>query len=170
MIKRLCLTLFVLGALFAGCSKEKTEAPATVGSPAPDFTLRDLAGHEVRLADLRGNVALVNFWATWCPPCREEIPSMLRLNRAMVGKPFRMLAISIDEGGKQAVEAYLSKDGAALPVLLDTDRKIGKRYGITGVPETFIIDRKGVIMKKVIGPLAWDDPAVVKFIEDAFTR
>lgn len=95
---------------------------------------------------------------------------MLRLNRAMAGKPFRMLAISIDEGGKQAVEAYLSKDGAALPALLDTDRKIGKRYGITGVPETFIIDRKGVIMKKVIGPLAWDDPAVVKFIEDAFTR
>jgi peroxiredoxin len=170
MIKRLCLTLFVLGALFAGCSREKAEAPATVGSPAPDFTLRDLAGHEVRLADLRGNVALVNFWATWCPPCREEIPSMLRLNRAMAGKPFRMLAISIDEGGKQAVEAYLSKDGAALPVLLDTDSKIGKRYGITGVPETFIIDRKGVIMKKVIGPLAWDDPAVVKFIEDAFTR
>lgn len=170
MIKRLCLTLFVLGALFAGCSREKAEAPAMVGSPAPDFTLRDLAGHEVRLSDLRGHVLLVNFWATWCPPCREEIPSMLRLNRAMAGKPFRMLAISIDEGGKQAVEAYLSNDGAALPVLLDTGGKIGKRYGITGVPETFVVDRKGVIIKKIIGPLAWDDPAVVKFIEDAFTR
>lgn len=167
MTKRLLLALLILAALFAGCSREKAQPQAREGNPAPDFTLRDLAGREVRLADLRGKVVLVNFWATWCPPCREEIPSMVGLNRAMAGKPFQMLAVSIDEGGKQAVEAYLAKAGAALPVLLDTEKKIGKRYGITGVPETFVIDRQGVILKKVVGPLAWDDPTVVKFLSDA---
>jgi thiol-disulfide isomerase/thioredoxin len=112
-------------------------------------------------------VALVNFWATWCPPCREEVPSMAELNRLMAGKPFRMLAISIDQEGKEAVEAFFKQANTALPAYLDSDGAIGKRYGITGVPETFVIDRKGVILKKVIGPLDWTAPEVVKFLDEA---
>jgi peroxiredoxin len=85
----------------------------------------------------------------------------------MAGKPFRMLAVSIDTGGKSAVEAYFTKAGVALPTLLDPDTKVGKRYGITGVPETFIIDQKGVILKKIVGPLDWDHPEVASFLQDA---
>lgn len=158
-----CLSIFM-----AACSSKETPKVAVVeGAQAPDFTLGDLSGNKTRLSDLKGNVVLVNFWATWCPPCREEIPSMAVLNRVMTGKPFRMLAISIDQGGKGAVSEYFSRSGTALPALFDPDGKVGKLYGITGVPETFVIDKRGVIIKKVIGPIDWSDPAVVKFLEDA---
>jgi peroxiredoxin len=169
MIK-LCraVLLIVLAAALWGCARE--EKPALAGNPAPDFTLRNLAGQEVKLADLRGKVVLVNFWATWCPPCREEIPSMDRLNRAMAGKPFQMLAISIDEGGKEAVEGFFNKAGVVLPALLDPGQTTGKRYGITGVPETFIVDKKGVILKKVVGGLDWSDPMVAGFLENAMKQ
>jgi len=160
---RSVLCAVLLFALW-GCARQ--EKPALEGNHAPDFALRDLAGQEVRLSALRGKVVLVNFWATWCPPCREEIPSMGRLNSAMAGKPFRMLAVSVDEGGKKAVEGYFAKAGVTLPALLDSDGAVGKRYGITGVPETFVIDGKGVILKKVVGPLEWDHPEVIRFLNE----
>lgn len=152
----------------AACSKKEQPLPGE-GKPAPDFTLKNLAGENVNLASLRGKVVLVNFWATWCPPCREEIPSMVKLNQAMAGKPFQMLAISIDEGGKEEVEKFYKSAGASLPTLLDTEQQVGASYGITGVPETFVIDPKGVILKKVIGPLDWSHPDVVRFLEQAMS-
>lgn len=147
-----------------GCSRKEAPQPAAEGKSAPDFTVQDLVGKETRLSDLKGKVVLVNFWATWCPSCREEVPSMAALNQLMVGKPFQMLAISIDQGGKEAVEAYFQQANTFLPAYLDSNRGIGKMYDITGVPETFVIDRKGVIIKKVIGPLDWSAPEVVKFL------
>jgi peroxiredoxin len=149
----------------AGCSKE-VEKPAVEGNYAPDFTLKDLNGQEVQLSSLKGKVVLVNFWATWCPPCREEIPSMMKLNQAMQGKPFQMLAISIDEGGKEDVERYFKKQGVSLPALLDSDGKVAKRYGTTGVPETFVLNTKGLIVKKVIGPMDWASPQVVAALDE----
>ena len=149
------------------CSNREAPKPAAEGKQAPDFILADIYGRETRLSDLNGEVVLVNFWATWCPPCRDEIPSMVTLNRLMTGKPFRMLAISMDQGGKDAVNDFFKKSGLTLPVLLDSDGSVGKLYGITGVPETFVIDRKGVIIKKFIGPLDWSAPEVVNFLTDA---
>jgi peroxiredoxin len=156
----------VLLALFVvpGCNK-KLE-PAVEGKLAPDFTLKDLSGRPVQLSSLKGKVVLVNFWATWCPPCREEIPSMLKMNQAMQGKPFQWLAVSIDEGGKGAVEDFMKKSGAVMPTLLDTDGAVSRRYGTTGVPETFVIDTKGVIMKKVVGGMDWSSPEVLAALAD----
>jgi peroxiredoxin len=165
VMKRLMYAMVLLAVLAAcGCSK-KDEKPAVAGNPAPDFTLKDLSGKEVTLSSLKGKVVLVNFWATWCPPCREEVPSMVRLNQIMQGKNFQMLAISIDEGGKDAVEGYFKKAGVTLPALLDTDGKVAKRYGTTGVPETFVVDTKGVILKKVIGGMDWTNPEVVAALD-----
>ncbi|SNB44736.1 TlpA disulfide reductase family protein [Geobacter sp. DSM 9736] len=164
MKKWTCLLVALTLAVLAACSKK--EAPPAEGKPAPGFALKDLAGGETSLEGLRGKVVLLNFWATWCPPCREEIPSMMKLNQAMAGKPFQMVAVSIDEGGKEAVQRYFQSSGTSLPTLLDTEQKVGRRYGITGVPETFVIDRKGVIMKKVIGPMDWSQPEVVKYLEE----
>ncbi len=167
-MKRLVLITLLLSFItLAACSPKETHVKAVVGKPAPDFVVRDLNGRETRLSDLRGNVTLVNFWATWCPPCREEVPSMAALNRLMTGRPFRMLAISIDEGGKETVQSFFKGAGVELPAYLDTNTAIGKMYGITGVPETFVVDRNGVIIKKVIGPLEWNSPEVVKFLNDA---
>lgn len=156
------LILSSMFALMVGCAKESP--PAVEGNPAPNLKVTGRDGKTVQLSDLRGEVVMVNFWATWCPPCREEIPSLMRLNAAMAGKPFRMLAVSIDEGGAAKVEQFLRTTGSTLPVFFDPARKAGNRYGITGVPETFIIDKKGVIVKKIIGPLPWDDPQVIGFL------
>jgi peroxiredoxin len=158
--------LLLLGLFVgAGCAKHDME-PAVEGKLAPDFTLKDLSGRPVQLSSLKGKVVLVNFWATWCPPCREEVPSLVKMNQMMQGKPFQLLAISIDEGGKDAVTSFFKKAGAELPALLDTDGAVSRRYGTTGVPETFVIDTKGVIMKKVVGGLDWSSPEVLAALED----
>lgn len=168
-MKRWILAVFMLAAFAAsGCTKH--DAPAVEGKAAPDFTLNDLSGRPVQLSALKGKVVLLNFWATWCPPCREEIPSMIRLNQAMQGKAFQMLAVSIDEGGREAVDSFFKRGGAALPALLDTDGKVARRYGTTGVPETFIIDAEGVIRKKVIGAMDWSSPEVLSALDDIIGR
>ena len=168
-MKRWALSLLLLAVLaLAGCTKK--EAPAVEGALAPDFTLKDLSGKPVQLSSLRGKVVLVNFWATWCPPCRQEIPSIMRLNQLMQGKPFQLLAVSIDEGGADAVSSFFRQSGASLPALLDTDGAVSRRYGTTGVPETFIIDGKGVILKKVVGSLDWSSPEVISFLDENAKR
>ena len=157
-MKRLLVMFAVLAAL-AGCTGG--DKPVREGDSAPDFSLKDLSGRETKLSDYRGKVVVVNFWATWCPPCRSEIPSIARMNAAMAGTPFQLLTVSIDEGGKEPVEALFRNMNVRFPTLLDPSGKVGKRYGITGVPETFIVTPKGVVAKKVIGPLEWDDPRVL---------
>lgn len=164
-MKRIFAVLLLFIAVVAsGCSKK--EVPAQEGGAAPDFTLSDLSGKQVQLSSLKGKVVLVNFWATWCPPCREEIPSMVKLNQIMQGKNFQMLAISVDEGGKQAVQEFFRQNGVTLPALLDTDGGVARRYGTTGVPETFVVDGKGKIRKKVIGGVEWSSPEVVRYLEE----
>lgn len=155
-------------ALVVACSKESS-APRP-GSVAPDFSIKDATGKTVQLSDLRGNVVLLNFWATWCPPCKEEVPSLSRLNARMTGTAFRMVTISIDEGGGNAVESFFRLAGHRLPTLLDPAGSVGKLYGITGVPETFIIDPQGVIRKKIVGPRAWDDASVISYLSELQKR
>ncbi len=164
----------ILGLCFlSACDRDKKGMPGksavgTVaeGSVAPDFSARALDGKEVRLSSLKGKVVMVNFWATWCPPCKEEIPSMMRLARLMEGKPFQMLAISIDEGGRSAVENYFTSSGNSLPAYLDGDGSIAKSYGITGVPETFIVDKSGVVQKKIVGGLDWSGSDAVAYLNE----
>ena len=135
-------------------------------SAAPDVSVVSIAnGSTLKLSDLKGKVVLLNFWATWCPPCREEIPSMMKLNGFMVGKPFQMVAISIDEGGKKDIDSFFKETGFFLPTYLDENGASSKSYGVTGVPESFIIDKQGILVKKIIGGFAWDSPEAVSFIE-----
>ncbi|MSN25536.1 MAG: redoxin domain-containing protein [Geobacter sp.] len=151
------------------CSKTDTAKKISVAqekSAAPEISVVSVAdGTPLKLSTLKGKVVLLNFWATWCPPCREEIPSMMKLNSAMNGKPFQMVAVSIDEGGKKDVESFFKESGFSLPAYLDADGTASKLYGITGVPESFVIDKQGVVVKKVIGGLAWDSPEVFSFLE-----
>ena len=177
MKKSVLYILLLAIALLPACSREKSPAkPAAVsaakaveGSAAPDFTVKALDGKDVTLSSLKGSVVLVNFWATWCPPCKEEIPSMIRLNQAMAGKAFRMLAISIDEGGKEAVDNFF-KGSKELPVYLDTDAKTSQLYGTTGVPETFIVDKQGTIQKKIVGGMDWSAPEVIAYMDDLLKK
>ena len=168
-MKRLVLSVLVVMMIGAGCTKEKKELsalPATEGNPAIDFSLSGPSG-EVRLSALKGNLVLVHFWATWCPPCREELPSLAKLNGQMKGKPFRLLAVSIDKDGNEAVQRLFAQLGITLPVLLDPTGGVAHRYGTTGVPETFIVSPAGVILKKVVGPLEWTSPEVLSYLDSA---
>ena len=126
-----------------------------VGSRAPDFTLVSLGGGSVRLSDYEGKVVLLNFWATWCRPCREEMPSMESLYRRLKTREFEILAVSIDIQGQDVVQPFVAKYDLTFPVLLDPDNRIYGLYRVTGVPETFIIDKKGLIVSKIIGPRNW---------------
>ena len=166
------LSFFLITCLFlsmTACTKTESTKMITVAkekSPAPDVSVVALSnGSTLKLSDLKGKVVLLNFWATWCPPCREEIPSMMKLNTLMAGKPFQMVAISIDEGGKAAIESFFKGTGFILPTYLDESGASAKSYGITGVPESFIIDKQGVLVKKIIGGFAWDSPEAVLFLE-----
>lgn len=134
------------------------------GEPAPDFLLSDLQGKEVRLSELRGNLVFLNFWATWCPPCRDEMPSMEALYRKLQGRAFQMLAVSIDDS-KNQVERFQNSFQYTFPMLFDDGQKVAALYRTTGVPETFIISPDGIIVSKIIGPYDWNTAETLEYIE-----
>jgi peroxiredoxin len=128
---------------------------------APDFAVPDLAGQAIRLSALRGKVVVLNLWTTWCPPCLEEMPSMERLWASLHGDDFALLAVSQDEEGRHVVEPFVERMRLSFPVFLDPDRQVGDRYGVWGYPETFVIDRNGYVVERVIGPRNWAAPAQI---------
>jgi peroxiredoxin len=128
---------------------------------APDFAVTDLQGRTVRLSALRGKVVLLNLWATWCVPCVEEMPSMERLWASLRGDDFALLAVSQDEEGRRTVEPFVEKMHLSFPIFLDPERQVGDRYGVWGYPETFVIDRNGYVVERVIGPRNWASPEQV---------
>jgi len=130
--------------------------PLTVGKPAPDFVLPDLADKSVRLSDYRGKVVFLNFWATWCKPCREEMPSMEVLYKNFEKDGFVVLAVSIDRvTTKKDIPPFIKSMNLTFPVLVDSWGQTDKRYKLMGVPETYVIDQQGVLREKVIGPRDW---------------
>ena len=168
-MKRFLVLLYVILLLIlSACQNDKPASqPQT---QAPDFTLTSLTGQKIRLSEFRGKVVLLNFWATWCPPCREEVPSLAKLANAMSNSKFQMITVAIDKEGRKAVGEYFLHAGVLLTTLLDTDGAVGKIYGITGVPETFIIDKNGLIKKKVIGPIDWSEPDTIQYLRDLANR
>ena len=117
---------------------------------APDFHLKSLDGQVVSLNDFRGKPVLINFWASWCGPCREEMPYLQQVYDEWTGKGLVLLTIDIGET-PAAIKKFFAENNLSLPVLLDSDKEVGRVYGITGVPETFLIDKNGIIRKKKIG-------------------
>jgi len=155
--------LFLIGslALFIVACGEKPVA--TVGKPAPDFDTVDLKGDIWSLSRLKGKVVFVNFWATWCAPCREEMPSMQRLYVKLPKDKFEMIAL-FNSDKEPAVKKFVSQLGLTFPILSDEFNFAGPKYGITGLPETFIVDKQGVIREKFIGPAEWDTPETMEML------
>ncbi len=148
----------------------KTTEPIQPGLEMPNFTFPDINGREVSLSDHRGKVVLVNVWATWCPPCRQEMPSMQSLYEKFKGENFEILAVSIDSEGRAAVAPFMRKMNLTFPALLDPGETIRSLYGITGVPESFIIDKQGILVEKIIGPINWATPEVFFFFKDLIQK
>jgi DsbE subfamily thiol:disulfide oxidoreductase len=157
MLKGLTYSIMTLTAAVMLTACGKPPQLATVGKPAPDFSLTDRQGRTWKLSKLKGQVVLVNFWASWCPPCREEIPSMENLYRSLPADRFKMLSI-LYKDEPAAADTLAATLGVTFPVLVDPGDKTGLAYGLTGVPETFIVDKKGILREKFIGPRQWDTP------------
>lgn len=134
------------------------ETAPEVGKSAPEFELKDLSGARVRLAEVRGKVVLLNFWAEWCGPCRAEMPFMESLYNAFKDKGLVVLAVSVDRSEK-AVKAFVSEKKLTFKVLMDKDKEVSfDQYGVIGLPTTFLIDKnkKGGVAEKFMGPMEWD--------------
>lgn len=144
--------------------------PVAVGTRAPEFSAMTLdpEPREVSLADHRGNVVLVNIWATWCIPCRKEMPSIERLHQEYSEHGLRVLAVSVDNAGaEQAIRDFVSEYELTFQILHDPANAISTRYHVTGYPESFLIDSDGVIRKKIIGETDWfsrDNRALVALL------
>jgi cytochrome c biogenesis protein CcmG/thiol:disulfide interchange protein DsbE len=122
------------------------------GFLAPDFTLDQLNGGQIRLADLRGKVLLINLWATWCPPCRAEMPAIQRVYEANRGLGFEVLAVNMThQDSEQSAAAFVEQHGLTFPVLLDRTGQVGRLYLMRALPSTFLVDREGVIQQVMIG-------------------
>lgn len=131
---------------------------------APDFSLQDLNGKRFSLNQFKGKVIFINFWATWCGPCKEEMPSMEVLHQQFKGKNFVLLAVSVDYGGQQLVKEFINKYQYTFPVLIDPKCKTFDLFKIKGIPATFLIDKKGRMVGKATGPRDWKSPEVASLI------
>jgi cytochrome c biogenesis protein CcmG/thiol:disulfide interchange protein DsbE len=151
-------------------STSRTTKLIQPGLEVPNFAFPDINGKQISLSDHRGKVVLVNVWATWCPPCRQEMPSMQRLYEKFKGDNFEILAVSIDSEGREAVAPFMQKMHLTFPALLDPGETIRPLYGITGVPESFIIDKRGILLEKIVGPMNWATPEVFSLFKDLIQK
>ena len=150
---------FVLFALGIGCAPKIP--PPTLGQQVQDFELADLDGERHALTDYRGEVVIINFWATWCPPCRDELPSLERLHRTMKDKGVRILAVSVDERYDD-LELMSESFQLSMTVLHDSGKRVSRLYQTFKFPETYIVDPDGILRSKIVGPRDWMDPTVIR--------
>ncbi|MGH7048321.1 MAG: TlpA family protein disulfide reductase [Stellaceae bacterium] len=138
--------------------------PAPAPRPAPDITFADAAGHQLTLSDFAGKIVLVNLWATWCAPCRSEMPSLERL-QTRFGDKLTVLAISEDIGGEKAVAPFVEKLGLkAVKTYLDPKSMVAQAFKVDGLPTSFLIDREGRVLGHVVGEAKWDSPKLLAVI------
>ena len=167
-MRRISVLLGLSTLLLAGCYSNTR--PAHIDSSAPDFTVQD-ADRKISLSDLRGKIVVLNFWATWCPPCIEEMPSLVQMQKKMQDKGITVLAVSVDDDGND-YHKFLKDHSIDLLTVRESGQRTDKgviapvssRYGTIKVPETYIIDRGGVIRRKFIGPVDWNQTEIVEYL------
>jgi peroxiredoxin len=151
-------------ALFLMPETKSYREIASVGQPAPDFEYLDSKGKLWKLSELKGKVVFINFWATWCVTCKGEMPHKEALYEMMQDEPFQMLGMLFRDDPANLAEYYKTQK-VSLPTLISPDNESAKMFGITGVPETFIIDKEGIVREKIVGPKEWDDDESVAIIK-----
>lgn len=153
----LCLSpLLLLSGCYSG------SRPSRIGSIAPDFTVQD-SDRTVTLRQFRRNVVVLNSWATWCPPCVEEIPSLVSMQRRLRDRGVTVLAVSIDVDADM-YHRFLKQHGVNLLTVRDPEQKSSSLYGTSGWPKPYIIDRNGVLRRKLVGPVDWNSPEITEFL------
>lgn len=153
-MKRLLSTVVVCLILMGICGM--AARPPLVGSPAPEITLKNLQGQEVRLSDFRGKVVLLNFWATWCKPCKEEMPAMQASYDKLRDEGFVVLAVNELEDTEKVAE-HIRAHHHTFPVVMDHSNSVANRYGVVGLPASFLIDRQGIVREHIFGSLLTEE-------------
>ena len=161
MVRR-CFLLFALFAVALDSACYSRSRPNRIGAMAPDFTLQD-SDRKVVLSQFRGQVVLLNFWATWCPPCDAELPSLMSMQDRMKSKGVTVLGVSIDVDS-DAYHRFLIQRNVNFLTVRDPEQRVSSMYGTSGWPETYIIDRHGVLLRKIVGPTNWTAPDMLEFL------
>jgi peroxiredoxin len=159
-VRRRALLIALATLTLVGCYSGTR--PPRIGTAAPNFTVQD-ADRKLTLSDYHGRIVVLNFWATWCPPCVEEMPSLLQMQQRLKDKNVVVLAVSLDED-EGAYHRFLKDHRVNLITVRDPDLKSSELYGTFKYPETYIIDRNGVLQRKFIGAVDWNQPEVVDFL------
>jgi peroxiredoxin len=146
--------------ILAGCYSGTR--PPRIGTAAPDFTVRD-SEHSVTLSQLKGQIVVLNFWATWCAPCVEEVPSLVQMQQRMKSKGVTVLAVSVDADDNE-YRRFVKNHSVNLLTVRDPDQKSNALYGTSKFPETYIIDRNGMVRRKFIGAVDWTEPEIIDFL------
>jgi thiol-disulfide isomerase/thioredoxin len=172
MGKKLIFLIAILLALNLPANADESGLFSKIGAKpikdhkkTPDFCLEELNGEKVQLAALKGKIIFLNFWATWCGPSREEMPSMEALVRHYKETDFLFLTISIDCGGREPVRKFIERHRYRIPILLDPAGKTLELFEISRIPATLIIDRNGRMIGRVIGPRNWGSPEVFSLVD-----
>jgi peroxiredoxin len=157
--------LFILLVVAAPATAQDRQnlTPVADKPAAPDFNLMDINGERHRLSDYKGKIVIVNFWATWCPPCREEMPSMQRAWQPLEQRNVVMLAINVGED-EDTIFEFTSDYPADYPLLMDRDSSVIQRWPVRGLPTTFVVDTAGRLVFQAIGSRDWDDPELMERI------
>jgi len=161
----LCVALILLGCVFIQHSQANELRDFTEKRATPPLELKDIHGKQHSLADYRGKVVLVNFWAGWCQPCLQEIPQLIKLAEILKDKPFTILAVNVAEEKKLAGYGFVKKMDEHMVMLMDTDSKAFERWKGIGLPSTFVLDPAGVIRYEAYGPVNWDRQDIVSAFE-----
>ena len=159
-MRRVSVLLGLSILLLTGCYSGTR--PAHIDSVAPDFTVQD-ADRKISLSDLRGKIVVLNFWATWCPPCVDEMPSLVQMQQRMSARGVTVLAVSVDVD-ESAYHRFLKAHKIELLTVRDPDQKSNNLYGTIKFPESYVIDRDGVVRRKFFGPVDWTQPEIVDFL------
>ena len=157
-----CLLLLALCALLSDSGCYSGSRPPRIGNAAKDFTVQD-SDRKVSLDQFKGRVLVLNFWATWCPPCVEELPSLEVMQERMRGRGVVVLGVSIDVD-ENAYHRFVKERGVNFLTVRDPQQKVATLYGTSGWPETYIIDRQGIVRRKFIGAVEWNSPEVLQFL------
>lgn len=166
MIRTLALLVLLFGAEVRAdpYTEMAVDRPSTPVA-APSFVLTDLSGARVSLGSLSGKVVLLNFWATWCIPCRTEMPGMERVWQQYHDRGLAIVAVSVDEGGEKRIAKFVRRLNLSYPILLDPPSEVAERYEVSGLPASYLIDGEGRLIGRLVGSREWDSPEALSLIE-----
>jgi len=170
------LIIFPLLFIFSGLAQAQAPlanlllVPEPERHAAPAFTIENLRGGDVTLADYKGKLVLLNFWATWCAPCLKEMPSMEKLWQKYKEQGLVVVAVSVDEGYKKRIQTFLKLYDLSFPVLLDPESEVSDLYKVSGIPASFLIDRNGKIISRLVGEDDWFSDDAIQLVEDLLSQ